>query len=91
MGQRLLLADSNIFEMDKVRSILEKGYEVRVAYNAKAAFAIIESEKIDMVFADIKMTMPDGKSLFSTIKESFRKVGGTSHYMCKLSENNTTD
>ena len=68
---RILLVDINVFEIDQAVAVLKKDYDVITATNAEAAFELMHHENIDMIFADFKMIMPDGKSLLLKVKEKF--------------------
>lgn len=74
MIHKLLLADRNIFEIEKAKSVLEKEYDVITAINAEEAFQLLKHQNIDMIFADINIAMPDGKELLSKVRENFTNV-----------------
>ena len=71
---KILLVDSNVFELDQAVAVLKKHYDVITATNAEVAFELMHHRNIDMLFADFKMIMPDGKSLLLKVKEKFPNI-----------------
>lgn len=74
LSAKVLLVDRDVFEIEKAVSVLRKNYDVITATNVQEAFELMQNENIDMIFADFKMIMPDGKSLLLKVKEKFPNV-----------------
>lgn len=74
MFHKILLVDKNISEIEKAVEVLNKYYDVITANDAESAFELIQHENIDMIFADFKMIMPNGKNLLLNVKERFPNI-----------------
>ncbi|KZL89305.1 hypothetical protein [Clostridium magnum] len=61
MFGKILLVDRDVFEIEKAVSVLRNNYDVITATNVQDAFKLMENENVNMIFADFKMIMPDGK------------------------------
>lgn len=82
MSHKILLVDKNSFEIDQAVLVLKKNYDVITTNNSETAFELMQHENIDMIFADFKMIMSDGKGLLLKVKERFPNttriiLGGT--------------
>jgi HD-like signal output (HDOD) protein/CheY-like chemotaxis protein len=82
MSRKILLVHENEFEIDKLAALLRDEYDVFTAVNAEDAFKLLNYENIEMIFADIKLEMSDGKSFLVKTNEIFPNVikiilGGT--------------
>jgi len=67
--RRLLVVDDSITTRTLEKNILENaGYQVMVAADGEEAWAILQSESVDGIVADIKMPRMDGFALTRKIK-----------------------
>lgn len=75
--RRLLVVDDSISTRTLEKNILESsGYQVLVAADGQEAWALVQSEHVDAVVADINMPLMDGFDLTEKIKsaERFREL-----------------
>lgn len=72
MKKILLVDDDNIFRTTVIKAIGKKGFKVLEAESGSAAWAIIQSESIDLVVSDVQMPDGDGVWLLKQILKGVR-------------------
>ena len=72
---RVLVTDDDHDYADGMAELIEsEGYKAFVAYSGQQALEIMETEKIDVVFLDVKMPGMDGIETFKAIRKQKPKT-----------------
>ena len=72
MPKKVLVVDSDYFFVEFLNELLTKrGYEVLKAYNGKQGIAMLEDDRVDIVFADLVLPKVDGPQLFKFIRHKY--------------------
>ena len=74
MKKILIVDDEERVRELYIRTLVEEGFFVRHASDARKAFNIIIREEIDLILLDIKMPEIDGKTMMEVIKEFNSKL-----------------
>jgi signal transduction histidine kinase len=69
-GATILLVDDNADMRDYVRSLLASRFRVLTAANGKAALAVVQQQRPDLVVSDIMMPELDGFGLLTALREN---------------------
>lgn len=67
--KRILVVDDDFDICDALQLILQRTYEVQVAYNGHEAFSLLEREAFDAVVLDLMMPSMDGEELMKAMHE----------------------
>jgi len=72
MHKKVLVVDSDYFFVEFLNELLTKrGYEVLKAYDGKQGIALLEDDRVDIVFADLVLPKVDGSQLFKFIRKKY--------------------
>jgi PAS domain S-box-containing protein len=72
MQKKVLVVDSDYFFVGFLNELLTKrGYEVLKAYDGKQGIALLEDDRVDIVFADLVLPKVDGTQLFKFIRKKY--------------------
>jgi HD-like signal output (HDOD) protein len=74
MKYKILLVENNIFKIENVKKVLEDKYEVSATSSATEALNMLQNNDIDMLFADIRIDMPDGRNFLEKVKNTYPDV-----------------
>jgi two-component system response regulator HydG len=67
---KILVIDDDIMICGLLERFLsKKDYDVKTAFTASTAFALIEQEKFDVVLSDFRLENTDGKEILKKVKE----------------------
>ncbi|MDR2864080.1 MAG: response regulator [Spirochaetaceae bacterium] len=72
----ILCVDDMPEVLTNINAVLKKSYDVRSAIDAKSAFAILETTKIDLLLLDIEMPGTNGIDFFEKLQkdEKFKNI-----------------
>ena len=72
MQKKVLVVDSDYFFVEFLNELLTKrGYKVLKAYDGKQGIALLEDDRVDIVFADLVLPKVDGTQLFKFIRKKY--------------------
>ena len=70
-----LIVDDNKTSADTLSALVgRRGHEVHTAYDGRQAFAVMESEPVDVVVTDLRMPEMDGMQLLQAVRERWPEV-----------------
>ena len=70
MGRILIVDDSNLIRSVAADATKEAGHEPVLATNGEEGLAVLESEKIDLIFSDVNMPVMGGLEMVENIKQN---------------------
>lgn len=72
MSKKALVVDNDYFFVEFLSEILiEKGFDVVKTYDGKEAMAVLETDSVDLMFADMVMPKIDGWQLIRYVRKRF--------------------
>lgn len=74
-GKILVIDDEDIVLISCKRALLPEGFEVKTAQNGIEGLKMIEEERFDLVFTDLKMPDIDGIEVLRIIKQRWPETG----------------
>ena len=74
-GKILVIDDEDIVLISCKRALLPEGFEVKTAQNGIEGLKMIEEERFDLVFTDLKMPDIDGMEVLRIIKQRWPETG----------------
>ena len=74
-GKILVIDDEDIVLISCKRALLPEGFEVKTAQNGIQGLKMIEEERFDLVFTDLKMPDIDGMEVLRIIKQRWPETG----------------
>lgn len=74
-GKILVIDDEDIVLISCKRALLPEGFEVKTAQNGIKGLKMIEEERFDLVFTDLKMPDIDGMEVLRIIKQRWPETG----------------
>lgn len=74
-GKILVVDDEDIVLISCKRALLPEGFEVKTAQNGIEGLKMIEEERFDLVFTDLKMPDIDGIEVLRIIKQRWPETG----------------
>ncbi len=70
MGKILIVDDSSLIRSVASNAAKEAGHEPIMAENGQEGLAILEQEKIDLIFSDVNMPIMGGLEMVENIKQN---------------------